>query len=100
MINRKEIACDYGKKWLAPHECEFDWKGEYCYKCKSKDNLESLTQRTWWVYYYRCNNCNTIYYYNEGDKIGGQCDTISYASQKDIDNDLKGEYRKYMLLKD
>lgn len=97
-MDRKEIACEFGKKWLAHHICKYDWEGQFCYKCNNKENIEALTRPSWWVHYYKCNNCDTIYFYNTGDKMGGQCDTISYATQEDIDEDLKGKYKDQMLL--
>jgi RNase P subunit RPR2 len=75
---KKEIISDWSK----------DWKGKYCYKCKSDKNLENLTRSAWWVFYYRCNTCNSIYYLNYGDKMGGQADCLSSANIDDVNKDL------------
>jgi uncharacterized Zn finger protein len=92
------IACDFGKQWHSPDICEYEYEGRKCYKCNSKDNLEVLTNPSWWDYYYKCVNCNTVYNHSYGDKMGGQSDDVSISNMDDVVSSLH-EYMDWYELK-
>lgn len=48
-----------------------------CPVCNSADTFLVKGERTSWVREYECNNCKSLFEFNEGDKMGGQFDEIT-----------------------
>ena len=59
-------------------------KERKCYKCNSEENLELLTDSSWWSYFYKCTVCNRIYKHTYGDKMGGQADDICISNIDEV----------------
>ena len=49
------------------------WQGE-CPSCNKKDSQAIFTSEGRWYVKYRCNNCKTVFAFNQGDAMGGQED--------------------------
>jgi len=92
------LDSEYSDTWGTCPNC----KANFMKKDKhhiNTDSMEVLSRSSWWVFYFKCKECDTMYMWNYGDKMGGQSDCLQSASQYNLDEDMK-TWPKEMTIQD